>query len=339
MAAPHKLMSSVKRESENGDRRLAGLGALAGILVLGLAACSRPGGPSDADVYVPPPALSLVAILDPSADRLPGELQQLQTVISANATPGEALVVMFLEPSFGAIYRVQQGDSLSKIAAGHGLSLSALEAANPQLGPLSGRDWKLIHPGERVMLPDGASHGALVLVSRAPAGPAPPTLIRLPVLPNNPTDFQRAQHKRTVDSDNATNAARIATWRAAAAKATEPWQRDVIAQLNEKAAANVPSPPAPNRGIVSASVNAGLTTLLGLNGRRVLLLLGGGDIGPAPMTAQSLADVNLVIANLTDLKATAAWNSAAASAGAASVSTLDAALTQLQLPQVINRPT
>jgi len=331
-------MNFVKRESKCSDRRLARrLGVLAGVLLFTSAACTR-GGVSDAQVYSPPPPLALVAILDPSPDRLAGELHQLEVVVSANATPGEALVVMFLEPSFGVTYVVQKGDSLSTIAAAHGLSLSALEAANPQLGPLSGRDWKLIYSGEHVMLPDGAAQGALVLASKAPPGPAPPSLVRLPTLPANPTDFQRAQYKRGLESANTTNAARIAAWRAAAAKATEPWQHEVAAELNAKAATRVPGTPAPNRGIVSASVEAGLTTLEGLNGRRVLLLLGGGDIGPTAI-AQSLANVNLVIANLTDSKASAAWTAAGTKAGAASVSALDAALTQLQLPQVINRET
>ena len=100
-------MNFVKRESKCSDRRPARwLGLLAGILALTSAACAR-GGVSDAQMYSPPPPLSLVAILDPSPDRLAGELHQLQAVVSANATPGEALVVMFLEPSFGATYVVQ----------------------------------------------------------------------------------------------------------------------------------------------------------------------------------------------------------------------------------------
>ena len=81
---------------------------------------------------------------------------------------------------------------------------------------------------------------------------------------------------------------------------------------------------------------AGLTTLSGLDGRRTLVLLGGGDKGPGTLTPKSLADVNLVVANLSDTKAAAAWTTAATKAGAVSVSALDAALTQLQLAQVVN---
>src|SRR5207244_3774817 len=145
-------MNFVKRESKCSDRRPARwLGLLAGILALTSAACAR-GGVSDAQMYSPPPPLSLVAILDPSPDRLAGAAQQ-----------------------------------------------------------------------------------PLVLVAKAPAGPPPPALVRLPTLPANPTDFQRAQYKRGVESANTTNAARIASWQAAAAKATEPWQHEVAAQLNAKA--------------------------------------------------------------------------------------------------------
>jgi len=331
-------MSSVKREPENGGRRPGRWLAAVATVVLASAACQR-GGVSDAQVYTPPPPLALVALLDPASDRLPAELQQLQDVITAGATPNEAVVVMFLEPSFGAIYVVQSGDSLSKIAGAHTLTLQALEAANPQLGPLSGRDWKLIHPGEHVILPDGAAQGALVLASKAPSGPPPPILVRIPQPPSNPTDFQRAQYKRTFESDNATNASRIAAWQSAAAVAVQPWQQEVVAELHAKAGVASVVARAPNSGMVAASVQAGLATLEGLGGRRVLLLLGGGDIGPAPLGPKSLADVNLVIANLTNSNASAAWTTAGSSAGAASVSALDAALTQLQLPHVVNRRT
>jgi hypothetical protein len=46
--------------------------------------------------------------------------------------------------------------------------------------------------------------------------------------------------------------------------------------------------------------------------------------------------VNLVIANLSNSNAAAAWTAAASGAGAASVKALDVALTRLQLTQVVN---
>src|SRR2546427_766259 len=210
-------MSSLTRPGQGSRGRPAGwVGPLIALLAISSAACGQ-GGLSNSEVYSPPPALALVALVDPSSGRMAGELHQLQDVIRTTATPGEALVVMILQPSYGQTYVVRSGDSLSKIASGHNISLAALEAANPQLGPLSGRNWKLIHPNEQVMIPDGAAQGALLLVSRAPAGPPPPNLIRLPREPSNPTDFQRAQYNRTVASDNATKAA--AAWTSAGTNA------------------------------------------------------------------------------------------------------------------------
>jgi LysM repeat protein len=286
--------------------------------------------------YSPPPSLSLVALVDPSSARLTDELHQLQDVIRNSASPGEAVVVMILQPSFGSTYAVQPGDSLDKIAQAHGLTLAALEAANPQLGPLSGRNWRLIHPQERVLIPDGASQEALLLVTRAPEGPPPPMLIRIPPAPQNPTDFQRAQYNHKVSADKATNDARVAAWRSDAQKSVQQWQEQVIAQLGKKAGSVDPAAPKPNRQMLAASLTAGLTTLQGLNGRRTLLLLGGGELGPGSLSQNSLQDVNLVIANLGNTKAAAAWTAAASGAGAASVKALDVALTRLQLTEVVN---
>ena len=330
-------MNSLKRFrlGRPRGRRAGWVGPLIGLLAVASAACGQ-GGLSNSEVYAPPPALALVALVDPSSGRMAEELHQLQDVIRTTATPGEAVVVMILQPSYGQAYTVRPGDSLSSIATAHGLSLASLEAANPQLGPLSGRNWKLIHPSERVIIPDGAAQDALLLVSRAPAGPPPPPLIRLPRAPSNPTDFQRAQYNRTVASDKATNDARIAAWRAEADKALQPWQQQIVDQLGKKAVTAVPGARAPDRQILSASLVAGLTTLQGLQGRRLLLLLGGGETGPGVLAPRTFADINLVIANLSDAKAAAAWTSAGASAGAASVNALDPALTRLQLAQVVN---
>jgi len=323
------------RVGGSGRHRSGWLSLLIGLGVIISTACGQAGLPSS-EVYTPPPPLALVALVDPSSGRMAEELHQLQDVIRTDATPGEAVVVMILQPSYGQIYVVQKGDSLSSIAASHGISLEALEAANPQLGPLSGRNWKLIYSTERVTIPDGAARGALLLVSRAPSGPQPPALVRLPREPSNPTDFQRAQYNRTVAANNATNAARIAAWRAAADKSLGPWQQQVVAELGKKAATPMPGAQTPDRKILAASLVAGLTTLQGLSGRRMLLLLGGGESGPGALAPKSFAEVNLVIANLSDSKAAAAWTAAGSNAGAASVNALDPALTQLQLAKVVN---
>jgi len=304
-------------------------------LGLCLGACA-PGTSANEVRYSPPPSLSLVALVDPSSGRLGEELHQLQDVIRTSASPGEAVVVMILQPSFGSTYAVQPGDSLDKIAKAHGLALAALEAANPQLGPLSGRNWRLIHPQERVLIPDGAAQEALLLVTRAPEGPPPPMLIRIPPAPQNPTDFQRAQYNHKVSADRATNDARIAAWRSDAQKSVQQWQEQVTAQLGKKVGSVDPAAPKPDRQMLAASLTAGLTTLQGLNGRRTLLLLGGGELGPGPLSQNSLQDVNLVVANLSTTNAAAAWTAAASGAGAASVKALDVALTRLQLTEVVN---
>src|ERR1051326_7758763 len=144
--------------------------AAAALAVLGLAAACGPQRNATTYTYQPPRPLALVALVDPSEDRMPQQLQQLASVIAATARPGEAVAGMLLEPGSGRTYVVQKGDSLSSIGAAHGIGLDAIEQANPQLGPLSGRDWKLIHPGETVIIPDGAAQPPLLVASRAPEG-------------------------------------------------------------------------------------------------------------------------------------------------------------------------
>jgi LysM repeat protein len=51
-----------------------------------------------------------------------------------------------------AAYLIQPGDTLSGIAASHGVSLAAVEAANPQLS-----DPNLIYTGQRIEIPSGSS--------------------------------------------------------------------------------------------------------------------------------------------------------------------------------------
>ncbi len=58
-------------------------------------------------------------------------------------------------PAHAASVPVQSGDTLSGIAASHGVSLSALEAANPQFG-----NPNLIYVGQSVTLPGGTSSAA-----------------------------------------------------------------------------------------------------------------------------------------------------------------------------------
>jgi LysM repeat protein len=310
---------------------------LLAVLVLGLTACTAGGRLSDSVTYRPPPPLALVAIVDPTSDRVSDQLHQLGGVIQASASPGEALVVMMLQARVAGIYVVRKNDSLSAIAAANGLTLAEVEAANPQFGPLSGRNWGLIYAGEKVTLPDRGAQDPLALVTKAPAGPPPPQLVRLPQAPDNPTDFQQAEYNRKLSAGKATNDARIAAWRAEADKAVQPWQAQVAGELDSRVGARtVVATTTPNAAL-AASVVQGVTTLQGLHGRRTLLVLGGGDGGPVTLAPRSLAGINIVVANVGDPAAVAAWTSAAQNAGAASVSVLDPALTQLQLAQVINQ--
>lgn len=305
-------------------------------MLFGLTACTAGGRLADSVTYQPPPPLALVAIVDPTSDSLAAQVSQLGGVIRAAASPGEALVVMLLQARVASVYLVRKNDSLSAIAAANGFTLPELEAANPQFGPLSGRSWGLIYAGEKVTLPDRGAGDPLALVTRAPAGPPLPQLVRLPDAPDNPTDFQKAQYERTVAADKATNDSRIAAWRAGADRAVQPWQAQVAGDLANKLAGRTTSTAA-SASALSGTVTQAATTLLGLHGKRTLLILGGGDGGPAPMAPRSLAGINVVVANVADAVAGAAWTKAAQDAGASSVIVLDPALTQLQLAQVVNQ--
>lgn len=74
--------------------------------------------------------------------------------------------------SGGGNVTVRSGDTLSAIAGRNGVSLAALEAANPQI-----KNKNLIYPGQTIHLPGGAS-------SSAPNGPSGPSG---PSAPNGPT--------------------------------------------------------------------------------------------------------------------------------------------------------
>ena len=310
---------------------------LLAVLLFGLVACTAGGRQANSVTYKPPPPLILVAIVDPTSGTLPDQLHQLGGVVRAGASPGEALVVMLMQAHVAGTYVVRRGDSLSSIAGANGLTLAEIEAANPQFGPLSGRNFGLIYQGEKVTLPDRGAQDPLALVSRAPAGPPLPVLLQAPHEPSNPTDFQQAEYNRTVAANKATNDARIAAWRAEAERAVQPWQSQVTATLDAKAGTMATGTATTSGHALSASIILGVTTLQGLQGRRTLLILGGADGGPGAFAPHSLAGIDLVIANVADPAAGNAWTAAGKSAGAASVSVLDVALTQLQLAQVVNQ--
>ena len=80
-------------------------------------------------------------------------------------------------PAAGS-YTVRSGDTLSGIAARHGVSLSALTAANPQI-----RNPNLIHPGQKINIPGGGKSSPPV------QGPGPST----PTPAGNATGARTAQ--------------------------------------------------------------------------------------------------------------------------------------------------
>lgn len=75
-------------------------------------------------------------------------------------------------PSYGGTYTVQWGDTLGKIAARSGISLSSLLAVNPQIANPS-----LIYAGQVINLPAG------VVVSPPPHNPPPPKPCNCPSKP------------------------------------------------------------------------------------------------------------------------------------------------------------
>ena len=62
-------------------------------------------------------------------------------------------------------YLVQSGDTLSGIAASHGASLAAVEAANPQLS-----NFNLIYAGQTVKIPSGSAAAQTSYATQSSAG-------------------------------------------------------------------------------------------------------------------------------------------------------------------------
>lgn len=78
-------------------------------------------------------------------------------------------------PAYGSVYTVQYGDTLGKIAARVGCSLSSLIAVNPQI-----QNPSLIYVGQRINLPVGA---------KPPANPPPPPPCNCSTPPPNDGSF------------------------------------------------------------------------------------------------------------------------------------------------------
>ena len=84
---------------------------------------------------------------------------------------GAVLAGLAAGPALASTHTVQAGDTLSGIAAGAGVSLSRVEAANPQIA-----NPNFITVGELVNVPDGRSGTSVTPATPAapaPASPAP----------------------------------------------------------------------------------------------------------------------------------------------------------------------
>lgn len=90
---------------------------------------------------------------DVEAQNVANIMNQLSEKQGATPPPAPSQSVV---PSAGPIYTVVQGDTLSGIAAAHGLSLARIEQLNPQFGP----NYDLIHPGDHVNLSGSAPNGS-----------------------------------------------------------------------------------------------------------------------------------------------------------------------------------
>jgi LysM repeat protein len=77
---------------------------------------------------------------------------RVQTRIFTAAGAGVLTAGLAAGPALASTYTVQSGDTLSGIAARSGVSLSAIEAANPQI-----HNPNLIYVSQKVNVPDGRS--------------------------------------------------------------------------------------------------------------------------------------------------------------------------------------
>jgi LysM repeat protein len=77
---------------------------------------------------------------------------RVQTRIFTAAGAGVLMAGLAAGPALASTYTVQSGDTLSGIAARSGVSLSAIEAANPQI-----HNPNLIYVNQKVNVPDGRS--------------------------------------------------------------------------------------------------------------------------------------------------------------------------------------
>lgn len=101
---------------------------------------------------------------------------RVQTRIFTAAGAGVLMAGLAAGPALASTYTVQSGDTLSGIAARSGVSLSAIEAANPRI-----HNPNLIYVDQKVNVPDGRSGvtpipgPSVAAATSAPATSAPAT--------------------------------------------------------------------------------------------------------------------------------------------------------------------
>ena len=164
----------------------------------GTAAPAPSNGTGGTAAPTTPPSNGTGGTAAPSNHNLPNQ-------VSTGGVPGVKPAPGFSNSSFaqeGQSYTVSHGDTLSGIASSHGVSLSELEKANPQI-----KNYSLIFPNEKINIPTGgnstgSSGGTSVATSGGGAPSAgssggaasgshtePPSAS--PHIPNTPTGHMR----------------------------------------------------------------------------------------------------------------------------------------------------
>lgn len=309
---------------------------LAAVVANACSAASQPIASSLVDYE--PPQSATVFVLSPSI-ALPTRIAQVKKVVAESASPGMVLIVAVAgDDESSDIYVIKPGDSLYSIARAHGIDLATLEAHNVQFGPLNGRAFQLIYPGEIVYIPGPGKGTRNLLVARAPAGPMVPKLTVLAPLGDDPTDFQRVRWEKQKAATDKANWKAIATWKAAATKQMDPWHAQIAQKLD--ALANGPLDTmiadAKSKPSLISAIREGAATLHDLTGRRVLVLMEPGTTTPSDteLALSTMDGIDFVVANLDASDLDAAWRSAG-NAGHASVTVLTSASTELRLAALI----
>lgn len=293
--------------------------------------------------YVPPTR----SIYEATLDEVEGA-RQLGDVVRDRVLPSEVVIgVGVARNAQGgpgvSIHLVQEGDSLTRIAAAHGVTLADLESANPALGPTGGRDWNLIHPGERVSIPGSPTVQLMTFVnSRLPAGPASPMLLVWPSCSNGDTSDVQTQCHNQATRAGQVNDERIRAWTAAADVQLAAARADLLRRLGDIATQVTPNQDPVTGGrsqAFSDAVEIAATNLAQLPSPRVLLLAAIDDGERPALQKGALDGIDLVVTGPSTPAAQTWWAAAGKGAGARSIRVFDATLTRQLLAKTVNGAT